>query len=43
MNFDDFDLQIQCEEIYENSLDFIEFRGIAAFDEIWEDEVNDDK
>ena len=27
MQFDDFDTQVQCEEIYENYLDFIEFCG----------------
>lgn len=32
MQFDDFDTQVQCEEVYDNFLDFIEFRGAAAFD-----------
>lgn len=31
MQFDDFDTQVQCEEIYDNFLDFIELRGIGAF------------
>ena len=33
MQFDDFDTQVQCEEVYDNYLDFIELRGAAAFDE----------
>jgi hypothetical protein len=30
MQFDDFDTQVQCEEVYDNFLDFIELRGISA-------------
>jgi hypothetical protein len=30
MQFDDFDTQVQCEEVYDNYLDFIEFNGAGA-------------
>lgn len=35
MQFDDFDTQIQCEEVYDEFLDLIEFRGLRAIDEIF--------
>lgn len=35
MQFDDFYTQIQCEEVYDDFLDLIEFRGLRAIDEIF--------
>ena len=33
MQFDDFDTQIQCEEIYENYLDYLEF---CDYHDLWD-------
>ncbi len=33
MRFDDFDTQVQCEEVYDNFLDFIELQGVRAINE----------
>jgi len=42
MQFDDFYTEVQCEEVYDNFLDFIEFQGFAAMNEIFtEEEFNE--
>ena len=43
MKFDDFDTQIQCEEVYDDFLDLIEFRGLRAIDEIFVEMENEDE